>query len=729
MKFYRVCSNRKSSPAMLFPRIKALAVICAVVFMLNALTAFADPRQEAVEHQLADVVVTASGFEQALVEAPASITVITREQLEQKQVRNIAEALRGIEGIDISGVDARSNKTGNQTISLRGLPSQYTLILIDGRRQNTPGTVAPNAFDDSATAFMPPVAAIERIEVIRGPMSTLYGSDAMGGVVNIITRRPTGQWAGAVALDTTFQSDSEFGGNHAASAFLNGPILGDTLALQLYGRAFERAESRVRWPGQNESLVDNRTMGQSPVGADIFTYGGKFLFAPNPDHEIILGGDTTRQTYNNDRGQIGRIRRTDAGALRDGYDTELGFNRDQYYLGHTSRFAFGLLGSSLMRNETDTTGRTIPEAAATPESGRRGAPRTLKSVNTVLDTKLVSSIGPNTLSIGGQWWEAELTDGIPDATFKNRQWATFIENEWRIVRSLALTVGARYDDHDAFSGRVTPRGYLVWNTTDQWTLKGGVAKGYRTPWLEQLHDGIIGYGNNGQTPLFGNPDLKPETSTNYELSAHFDSHSWLLAHVTVFRSEIKDKIERPTGAGSTVTANIGEAVVQGVEIGTGIRFARDWSVTANYTYTDSEVTTSGVQGINKGDPLFHTPEHMVNATLGWQATRHLNTWISAEYRSERFRADNFHEPHLGGQATGAKAVLGDFKAYTLLHLGGVYRFTEKVTLNATIYNLLDKNFVDYRPYHRDDTNTIAYSNVYNTILEPRRLFVGLNVAF
>lgn len=84
---------------------------------------------------------------------------------------------------------------------MRGMPSDYTLVLIDGRRQINVGNVTPNGFDETSNSFMPPVAAIERIEVIRGPMSTLYGSDAMGGVVNIITRKPAKKWMGALTLE------------------------------------------------------------------------------------------------------------------------------------------------------------------------------------------------------------------------------------------------------------------------------------------------------------------------------------------------------------------------------------------------------------------------------------------------------------------------------------------------------------------------------------------------
>src|SRR5690606_29374463 len=141
---------------------------------------------------LGDTVVSASGFEQKVTEAPASISVISGEELQQKRYNNLAQALGDVEGIDIG---QGTGKTGGLNISIRGMDSKYSLILIDGRRQNAAGNVTPNGFGETSTSFMPPMSAIERIEVIRGPMSTLYGSDAMGGVINIITKKVASEWS------------------------------------------------------------------------------------------------------------------------------------------------------------------------------------------------------------------------------------------------------------------------------------------------------------------------------------------------------------------------------------------------------------------------------------------------------------------------------------------------------------------------------------------------------
>src|SRR5699024_6563860 len=153
-------------------------------------------------------VVSAAGYEQKITEAPASISVISQEDLRQKQFANLAEALGDVEGVDIG---QGTGKTGGLNISIRGLHSEYTPILIDGRGHKAAGNVTPIGFNETGTSFIPPLSAIERIEVIRGPMSTLYGSDAMGGVINIITKKVAKEWGGSVTAEYTLQEDGDYG--------------------------------------------------------------------------------------------------------------------------------------------------------------------------------------------------------------------------------------------------------------------------------------------------------------------------------------------------------------------------------------------------------------------------------------------------------------------------------------------------------------------------------------
>ncbi|QTF93689.1 TonB-dependent receptor [Halomonas sp. BM-2019] len=679
--------------------------------------------------ELETVVVSASGFEQTLELAPASISIITREELQERNVTNLAEAVRGIEGVNSRPLDARSGKTGNQTVSLRGLPSEYTLVLIDGVRQNVSATVAPNAFNDSQSTFIPPIAAIERIEVIRGPMSTLYGSDAIGGVINIITRRPGNEWQASGAVSTEHFSDSDFGGTTITEGYVSGPI-SQHVGVQFYGRLLERSASNIDIPGTEPSLTDNRTMGQNPSKANVEIFGGELVLTPDDAHDISLRFDTSRQTLDNRQGQVGRLTGTGNGPqdFERGYARELEFDRDQFRLSHRGSFLFGQLDTSLTRDIVETKGRTI-NAGAVPDADRFGTPRQLKLTTDILDTRLTNMLGDHLVTLGGQYVDATFEDGFLPEDVTRDQYSLFVEDEWQAADRLALTGGLRYDKYQGISGEFTPRAYAVFEATDEWTLKSGVGRGFRAPLMEQTFDGIVGFGDGGSTPLFGDPDLKPERSTNYELSARYDNRQGFMSQVTAFHSTLKDKIERATGASDRTNANIGESRIQGIELAARYALTDTVNLSGNYTYTDSEVRDGETAASFIGDPLVSVPDHMLNARLDWQATPQLNAFLGAEYRSSAFRPRNYHEPQDGGSAQGAYDALGDFKSTTMVNLGARYRVSEHVSVNGVVNNLLDRDFKDYRPYVREDNGELAFSNVYNNLYGPRSLLVSVSVDF
>lgn len=695
----------------------------ALSLTLAAPLAIAAPAPEPEPTTLDQVVVTASGFEQAIREAPASISIITREELESKPFHGLAEALTEIEGIDVG---AANDKTGAPSISIRGMPSDYTLILIDGRRQNAAGNVTPNGFGGTANNFIPPMSAIERIEVIRGPMSTLYGSDAMGGVVNIITRKVGDRWAGSVGMDATLQQHREFGDSMSGNVYLSGPLARDVLGLSLWGGYYNRQSSDIQYEDRSGTDV-TPIMGANPVAYDNYNLGTRLALMPSDNHDLWLEATANRQEYDNRQGQLGTLG-------TGGYGPTQRYEREQAVLAWTGRFAAGTLDTSLMQSRTETQGRLIPPGVA-----GAGSPRTLESENRVFDAKFVTALGPHKLSIGGQWWEAEMIDGVAPGKFDFDQWALFVEDEWQLGERFNLTAGVRRDDHSTFGGHTSPRLYLVFNASENWVIKGGVSEGYKTPRVEQLTPGINGFGGQGRIPLIGTPTLKPETSTTAELGAYYANAAGISASVTLFNNEFDDKIAtgvpvfncsfRPSpnrpgcvdvGAWPTIdtfgqSINIDQAVTRGAELALTTPLSARWELTANYTYTDSEQKS----GAAKGQPLTDTPEHMVNAKLDWQASDALGLYLRGEYRSERYRGAGLVQDQLG-----------DYKAYTLLHLGARYRLNEQVTLNAAIYNLLDEDFIDYRPYVSNlATGAIAYSNLYVNSDEGRRLWLSVNFDF
>lgn len=674
------------------------------------------------------ITVTAGGFEQLLREAPASVSIVSSEELQTRRISDLAQALTDVEGVD-TGQDV--GKTGGVSISMRGMPSDYTLMLIDGKRQNVAGNVTPNGFGETATSFMPPVGAIDRIEVVRGPMSTLYGSDAMGGVVNVITRRVGERWTGSLTVDGTLQTNREYGDTGKGSAYLAGPVIANRLGLALWGSALRREPASLKYENVNGQAVPITSFGLSPTQADIQNAGTRVNYQLNPTNDISFDYDGMFQQYDNSNRQLGTL------GIQGGYQDRLRFNRQQYLLSHVARFEFGQLDSSYSRNLTETRGRSIPPG--TP--GRvPGDARTLENTNNLVDTKLVAAVGgTHVLSAGGQWWKANMVDAVAPEPYHHRQAAVFAEDEWRMIRQLALTMGLRYDNHNAFGGNLSPRAYLVYSPGGIVTLKGGVSRGFKTPQLNQLATGIVGFGRQGTMPLIGSPGLKPETSTSTEVGALFNLNR-LSFGLTLFNNEFQDKIATGPGlencsfAGSpnrpgcvdfgnwpTVDLfgqqiNVDEAVTRGVEATMRFSFLSRFNLQHNYTFTQSKQ----LSGAAMGQPLVNTPKHMYNATLRHRTTSRLNTWLRVEARTNRTRGSS-------ATALAVAQQLGPYKGYGLAHLGASFEVSKHILLSATVYNLFNTDFLTYQPYLYNGVT--SYASDYNNLQEPRRAWVSVAYNF
>ena len=708
------------------------------------------------------VVVTAAGYEQKLVDAPASISVISQADLRQRRYSNLAQALADVEGIDIN---QGTGKTGGLNISIRGMPSAYTLVLIDGRRQNNSGDITPNGFGETSNSFMPPMSAIERIEVIRGPMSTLYGSDAMGGVVNIITRKVAQTWGASVGINHTLQEHGDYGHTRGMNVYANGPLARDLLGLAVRGSWFDRGPSELEFA--DGSNVSRR--GAAATEGRNYNLGTRLTFTPHQDHELSLDLERGRQTYNNDDCQLGTLDGWSGNAVAGctspsvqaaGYAQELRFNRDQVVLAHRARLGQAVLDSSLTHKATETVGRTVPGRIGTAWTGFPGivggAPRTLESTDLVFDTRLVMPLAQaHTFSVGAQWLDAEVVDGLATEEFSKKSWSLFAEDEWRLRENLGLTFGGRYEDHEAFGGHFSPRAYLVWNASGNWTVKGGVSEGYRVPTVNQLHDGINGASGQGTIITIGSPDLKPETSTNAEIGVYFDNLAGFNANLTVFRTDYDDMISGGTpipncwsatrpglpgcmdlGNGFTQDSfahsiNIDRAQSRGAELAARWQFHDSWSVSGNYTWTDTEQKS----GVDAGAPVTNQARHIANAKLYWEPSERFNFFLRGEYYGDRDRFTNLFD-NLSAANQAIVNGLGPLKAYHQFHLGGSYRASDHLTFNATVYNLLDKDFLEGSHY-TTHTGATAWGSHYaqigagtvGTIQEGRRLWLSVNVDF
>ena len=733
--------------------------------------------QENTVHELGAVtVVSAAGFEQKITDAPASISVISQQELHSRPFTSVVDAVRELEGVDVGET---RDKTGQSTISMRGMGADYTLILIDGRRQNNHGDIYPNNFGGNQFNHMPPLEAIERIEVIRGPSSTLYGADAIGGVINIITKKEYEKWGGSINVSRTIQEYDQYGDATSTDFSVSGP-LGDQFGLALRGSLYDQDASSPEYDPVTDpsGVLQERELGFGSGGRTVdnedTALGFTLRWTPTDNQRISLDYDDSVQTYDNSESQLGTHDSADR-LPRAGYAQDQEFTREQIALTHEGEWGFGLSNVSLTYLSTNNEGRTLPltaderqqyddivatNADCVEDAGSDAClavlgstflprpERTLESSELRLDGKLDLPINDqHFVVVGTQILRGELEDGVfglesGDAgkVFENNFWALYAEDNWTPVEPFTLTAGVRYDNHETFGDQISPRLYGVYTLSPSWTVKGGVSTGYKTPKTTDLYDGITGFGGQGTRPWVGNPDLEPETSVNSEIALYWESPNRHSANLTVFHNDFKDKIVRQDSAlcsatggqtpcvdlgdydtvGGIVTQpmNVDEAVIQGVEVAGRYQISPRWSLRANYTYIDSEQKS----GEEKGYPLTGTARHMFNGTLDWQTTQAFAMFLTVEGRQDRFR---------GFGSTDASG--GEYwKDYEIYHLGARLALNKSVTLHARINNLLDEDFTSYDVGFVDDGSggyDVEYYDDYNNKDARRNFWVGLQATF
>lgn len=802
-------ARRGDPSAPRFP-LRATAVACGLCF----LSAGAALAQQA-DVSLSEVVVSASGFEQKITDAPASISVITQEDLARKPYLTLLDAVRDVEGVDIGET---RDKTGQGTISMRGMGSDYTLILVDGKRQNNHGDIYPNNFGGNQFGHVPPMDAIERIEVIRGPASTLYGADAMGGVINIITKKVASTWSGSVTHGRTFETEDAYGNDRTTDFYLSGPLVPGKLGLTLRGSLYNRDASNPGYDTATDPTgrVVTRSLGFGGGGKTVDnenkSLGARLSWTPTDKQTFYLDVDSSRQKYDNqikinDLGQeeypVGTVdslaaiwTASGAGASRRanpraGYAPQQEFTRDTFSLTHEGKWGIGNSTVSLSHIATNNNGRTLPfgveerkhllamidaNAYTAPDGTVRSyagmtlaerqaaasstflprPKRTLESRQYTLDGKLDMPVGDHMVVVGAQVVRGELEDGVfgmesgtPGGVQKHNMVSLFAEDSWNIIQPLVVTSGLRYDHHNVFGNQLSPRLYGVYTLSPSWTIKGGAATGFKTPKTTQLYDGITGFGGQGTSPMYGNPNLKPETSLSNELAAYWQHPRGHNFNATLFHNTFDDKIanqpcgagtgqdcatagdfaEIGYGAGSSRATNIDKVVIQGLELAGRWQIARNFGLRGNYTYTDSEQKS----GVEKGLPLGNSAKHMFNASFDWRATDKLSFLLGAQAFMDRF-----NQVH---PITGARV---NYKNYHVFNLGASYQASKNVTFNARINNLFNRDFTSYKAEFRDlngdgdyvDTNVggtgrneTLFFDDYNNKDKARSFWVSMNVRF
>lgn len=618
------------------------------------------------------MVVTASSIEQNLKDAPASISVITREDLQKKPVQNLKDVLK-----DVPGVQITNESDNRQGVSIRGLGSGYTLILVDGKRVNSRNAVfRHNDFDLSWI----PAESIERIEVVRGPMSSLYGSDALGGVVNIITRKVGTKWHGTLSADTTVQEHRDRGDSGNGNFFASGPLVDDLLGVKVYGALGKREKDHAS--SASGSTGQPRIEGYTSRNANV-----EFSLTPDEDQDITFGYGMDRQDRDSDTLDKNRI------------------ERENYSLGHNGRWG-------LANTELRFYGENIENKNA----------ETITSKNNSLDGKVVIPLGDYNqfLTFGGEYRNDKLEDGVNmknGGSTQANQYALFLEDEWRMLENLALTGGVRMDDHENYGVNWSPRAYLVYNATDTVTMKGGWASAFKAPSLLQLSPDWQSASCRGSCNVVGSKDLKAETSESVEFGLYYAGQEGLLedvtASATVFQNDIDDMITvirtanrslAPTyqnfagfdASGNPIFQyyNVNKARIRGLETELGLPLTDQLNLKLNYTYNDARDLSNGG---NK--PLSELPFHTSNATLDWKPLDAWSFYLSANYKGK------------SRTVTDGNATPG---GYTIWNTGGSYAVNKAVKIRAGVLNLTDKDL------NRDD-----YS--YNE--DGRRYFAAVDYSF
>jgi outer membrane receptor for ferrienterochelin and colicins len=661
---------------MILPRSPALASTAALVAGLMASPAFAQDGPT----EVSEMVVTASGRAQQVQDAPASISVITRETLEQSPYRQVTDAL-----LDIPGVSVTPGEGNTRDISIRGLGGSYTLILVDGKRLNSRES-RTNGGNIAESGLLPPVAMIERIEVVRGPMSSLYGSDAMGGVVNVITRRVGKTWTGGLRANGTAQTADAFGDYWDANIYASGPLIQDKVGLQLSGSMNRRKEDDI--------------LTASPQRKDN-SASAKLGWTLSPRHDVLFEAAYYDQKAYQTAGRTAAVSATAPLGTRSVQSQE----RLVYSINHSGDWGWATSQSYVQLEQAERKETRV------------------KIDNTTAQSAWIAPLGSHTLNLGAFYSFTDLfapsgngltvNGKVRDAADRT-QWALFAEDEWKLTEGLALTGGVRLDDHDLYGSQWSPRVYAVWKPSDAFIIKGGVSTGFRAPDIRQtLADwGQTSRGGN----VYGNPDLMAETSVTYEGGVMYKPASGVELGLTAYQTDFKDKILRVTcveagawcvsqpanssGRFGTTYINLDEVRIRGVEATISARLTSALSLKASGTLTDSEQLT----GVNAGAALNETPKS--------QASLSLNLNPRGSKFSGYVRAVYYGEESQAAVAISASNIIAP--AYTTVDLGGAFEVNERLTLRGGVQNLFD---------HAMTYEEFGYVN------DRARVWLGLNASF
>ncbi len=572
--------------------------------------------------EAATIVVTATRIPQAARDVGVSVAVATRERIEELNAQSVGEVLAEIADARLNGYGAMGAQS---EITLRGSSAKQVLVMVDGRPVNP-------ASSGAADLSLYPVDQVERIEVIRGPGSVLYGAGAQAGVVNIVTRDPPDKLTTGVA--------ASYGTKNTRILRLdNGGQLGAGLGYQV--TASQNASDGWRDNGACEG----------------YHVSGKLAWDLDPASRLTLNSGFTRQN----KGVPGSIDWPTPGAKQ--HDRLYWFD-----LTHRHEFAENTRFTGKAFLNQDWQEYQDPDSA-TDDTGR--------NQKAGLDLQQTLPLGERQLVLAGIYLENDAVD-VRDAGDASRiggqrdlfTGAGFLQDEITLLDRLVATPGLRCDLQSKWGAEISPKLTGLYKLAEATRLKASIGRGFRAPTVNEL------YWRDNATE--GNPELKPEESFSYDAGFQQQFGKNSLLQVSVFQSHLKNLIAWfDDGAGVYRAQNVNDAFLQGLEVEAGVQITDTLSGAANYTLLDARDTS----GDFDGKALTYRPKNKVGGRLGYRAPWGLKLDVNAEYTDAVF-ANRANTQELGGFL-----VLGAYAAQRVMQ--GVELFARGDNLLNKEYQLLN----------------------------------------
>ncbi|MEB2317927.1 MAG: TonB-dependent receptor [Pseudomonadota bacterium] len=610
--------------------------------------------QAAGEASLEQVVVTGTRTEKTLDDTPTRTEVVTRQELERTGAVTLTDALENLPGVHLSEVHGKSG----HSISLQGLTGDQVLVLVDG----LPITASTGSTVDLSQLLL---VEVDRIEVVKGASSVQYGSAAMGGVVNVITRPIRPGFSGAAAVDVGTRGDQ----NHSGDS--------DDLAWRHLRGLLEGGSQQWRWRVAADALHDDGyavdPSGWSRQGdrirreqalARLGWHGGNGRTA-FIEFERYREADTQRYTQYAPPNYIPQRKTED-------------IDRDRLTGGIAWLFDGGTRLEVKGVDETyDSTSRGASNSVATTD---RFAGQRMSHLGAQLDLP----VWRNQLWQFGTDFRRETlrqtnngVDELLGGKVERDSQELFVQNDIFLGERTELVLGLRWQDDSDFGSHVAPKIAIRHElaSSSAWTtsLRGSIGEGYRVPNLKERHflfdHSALGY------VVLGNPDLVPESSTSYQLGAVFARGDDLRIELNAFHNEIDDLIQidsNPSGNVNGVQAyryrNVSQARTSGLETGVTWRASPSLSVNAAYTYTQTRDVGTGLE-------LTRRPRSVARLGVDWRFAERTVLATRVRYQSSE----------LSSSDTGARSP-----AWASVDLSLTHEFRGGLAGFFSIRNLFDK---------------------------------------